>query len=78
MNPKWKYVYWFAVFSVYSLLLKICSALFQGLTAKIAIIALTTLCVSWGSTFICGKIRWWSWDISRVEEDHTNTSEEMN
>ncbi len=78
MHPKWKYVYWLAVFSLYSLLLKTCPALFHRLTAKIAIIALTTLCVAWGSTFICEKIRWWSWDISHIEADDTNTTEEMN
>ncbi|RKU10380.1 hypothetical protein C6503_19915 [Candidatus Poribacteria bacterium] len=69
MHPRWKYVYWFTVLFVYNLLSETCYSFVQGLTAKVAVIVIMTLCFSLITTYIYTKIRWETWAIVREEKE---------
>ena len=75
---KWKYVYWFVAFSIFSILIEV-FRLFEGSTTTIVVAVVTIFCFSWLSTYIYGKIPWLITSIVHIDvEEATSSSEETN
>lgn len=69
MHPKWKYVYWSAIFSLYGFMALSLNHFVEGSAATAAVTLGTLLCASGVSTFIEGKLHWGVFNIIRTPEN---------
>ena len=68
IRQKWKYVYWFAVFSTLAFVIE-AFHLFERGAAGILIAVVTILCLSGISTYIYKKIPWYIPPFSCIERE---------
>ena len=63
---KWKYVYWFASFCLYSLFIAIFRYFLHGFAAITAVTLITILSVTGISIYIEGRLFWGHWNIVHI------------
>lgn len=68
IHPKWKYVYWFAAFGFFGIVIES----FYIFSWRPALMVLAVLCFSAVSTYIYKKMSWMRHNIIRVDLDNTD------